>query len=234
MKRFLYLMLIAAMIAGCSQAAEASVTVNDDGTREGEAVYLDFVGNNVTFADGTATISSSPLSADLATDAGTTKVALMPISYIGATEIRAGGIGQGNLCVGLSAGADEIGTAEGHSQLSDAADFLRFSFPVGALFYDGGLAADFTLALDLSEVGAGVQVDLEVRVFENTNLTPIWAGFIAITDNAAAGWSDLTMSGTNTSLDKDDVLMVEVTAVADTDDCDVSGARLTYRPGIDI
>jgi len=42
------------------------------------------------------------------------------------------------------------------------------------------------------------------------------------------------MSGTNTSLDKDDVLMVEVTAVADTDDCDVSGARLTYRPGIDI
>jgi hypothetical protein len=234
MKHFLYVLLIAVIVM-FGYSAQAAITVYDDATYEGVAESVDFNNCGVTFDGERAEVTpNNPLATDIATDAGKYKYAVMPICYATATESRTGGIGTPLLGVGLAAGVDEIGTAEGCVNLGEAADYLRFSFPMPSLFYDGDVAGDFGLSLNLSEIGGAVQTDLEVRMFSNGSATPIWAGFIPITNLAARGWSDLTCTGANTVIGKNDIIVVEVTVVADTDDCNVYAARLKYRPGIDI
>jgi hypothetical protein len=160
---------------------------------------------------------------------------VIPISYISATEIRVTN-GSGNLCVGLAAGADEIGSTEGYTQIDDAADFCRFSFPLPIDFVDTGTQADLIIQFDIAEQAAE-ECNIDVRLFEYGNTTAILTDTIAIADGAGRGWQSLVTNatgiGNDADIDGDDVLMVEITSTADADDFNLYGCRLTYRVGVE-
>jgi hypothetical protein len=160
---------------------------------------------------------------------------VIPISYISATEIRVTN-GSGNLCVGLAAGADEIGSTEGYTQIDDAADFCRFSFPLPVDFVDTGTQADLIIQFDIDEQAAE-ECNIDVRLFEYGNTTAILTDTIVIANGAGRGWQSLVTNaagiGNDADIDGDDVLMVEITSTADADDFNLYGCRLTYRVGVE-
>jgi hypothetical protein len=159
----------------------------------------------------------------------------IPISYVGATQCRVGAPGSDNVCVGLTAGADEIGSTEGYAEVDDANDFLRFTIQLPDTFVDTGTAADLILAFDVNEAAAE-DCNIDVRIFEYGNTTPIITDTIIIADGAGRGFVGLTTLSTGIGADADisgdDSLLVELTCNADTDDFLIYGARLTYRVGI--
>ena len=156
-----------------------------------------------------------------------------------ATEIRVGG-GTGLLCVGLEAGAAEIGTTEGYASVGDDEDFLRFSIALPDDFVDTGTAADLLIEFDVVETAAEI-CNIGVRIFEYDGFT---ANTTAIIDDALAVADDGTRTamkklvtgvagvGNAAELQAGDVLIFELTSVADADDFDIYGIKLSYRVGL--
>lgn len=171
------------------------------------------------------------------TNSKTKKRVVIPLSYVSATEIRAGEPGFPALGVGL-AGVDEIGTTEGYINLGEGADFVRFGLQLPDDFIDAGNAGDLLLEFDLHEQ-AGEECNLEVRIFEYGNTTAIITDTIVIADAASRAWSGLvTLSsgiGADADITAEDVLLIELTqeGADDLEDVYVYGARLTYLTGIE-
>jgi len=163
------------------------------------------------------------------------KYAVADISYMSATEPRVTGWGASQLSVGL-AGVDEIGATEGYVTLGEAADYLLFTMRVPSTFVDVGAATDLVIQFDMLEVAAE-EVNVDVRIFEYGNTTPIVTDTVVVANGAARAWNGLvTLStgiGAVANIDADDILLIEVTATADADDVNIYGARLKYRTGLE-
>ena len=222
-----------------SQASGNDLSINTDASGSFVEV-LNLTTAGVLQIDSDLTVSGGDISSGTAvgmkftTNSLTTRYAYMPISYVSATEARIGGIGLGNLCVGL-AGVDEIGSTEGYVTLGEAADFLRFTAQLPPNFVDGGSAADLVLEFDLLEQDAA-EGNYDVRIFEYGNTTPIITDTIVVANGASRAWSGLvTLStgiGADADIDADDLLLIEITATSDDDNVNVYGARLTYKVGV--
>lgn len=153
-----------------------------------------------------------------------------------ATACSVGGGGSGLTCTGL-AGVDEAGATEGYVELAEAADILIFHLPVPETFDDAGAAADFDINLDLHEQEATNTVNVDIRIFQYGDTTPIVTDAFTIVSGTARGWTAMdtasTGFGDDAELDPDDELVIEVTVNTDDDDVRVYGARIKYRVGID-
>ena len=184
-------------------------------------------------ANGTLALVSEALTGITATTGGFDhKYKVFPLSYVSATEIRVGNGGTGALCVGL-AGVDELGDTTGYVTVGEAADYLRFWLPTPHDWADTGTAADLELELYIHEQ-AGENVDIDVRIFEFNNTTPIVTDTLLITNGAGAAWCNLvtesTGFGDDSDIDGDDSgYYIEVTANTDNDDFNIYGARWRYR-----
>lgn len=208
-------------------AFDASLILLSAGTGA-DAVNMNASGGGITVAQSDANILFT-------TATFQHKYKVVPVSYISATECRLGVGGDGNLCVGLTAGADEIGTTEGYVEVDDAADFLRFSIELPDDWVDTGTAADLQIEFDIHEQAAE-ECNVDVRLFEYGNTTPILTDAITLADSAARAFTALDTAssgiGADSDIDGDDLLFVEMTCTADTDDFFLYGVRLTYRVGI--
>jgi hypothetical protein len=172
----------------------------------------------------------------VSTNAKTMRYVTCPISYVSATEIRCGGSGTANICAGLTAGADETGAVEGYVTVDDAADFLRFTIQLPYTWVDTGVATDLVMTFDILEVAAE-ECNIDVRVFEDANTTPVFSDTIVVANGAGRAWCPLVTLATGigacaTTLDPGDHLIVEVTGAADADDFKIYGCRLKYRVGL--
>jgi hypothetical protein len=171
------------------------------------------------------------------TNGNSQKIEYVNLCYISATEIRATAPGFGMLCVGL-AGVDDLLSTEGYIDLSDGTDYVRTGFQIPADFIDAGNAQDLQIEFDLHEQ-AGEDVDLEVRIFEYANTTPIITDTITITNGAGRAWSTLdTLSsgiGADSDISADDTLYIEITqeGADNAEDVYIYGFRVTYETGIE-
>ena len=144
--------------------------------------------------------------------------------------------GEPLVCVGLDGGAAEIGSTEGYVSIGDESDFLRFVMPIPSLYVDDGQTASLSISFDLWEKGTG-ECNIDVRIFEYGNITPIVTDTIAITDSAARAWNNLVTLSTGfgavaTLSGNDSYLVIEMTSTADADDWWIYGALLKYRVGL--
>jgi hypothetical protein len=113
---------------------------------------------------------------------------------------------------------------------------MIFSMVVPPTFVDGGNAQDLVLQFDITE-SAGEEMNLDVVVYELGSTTAIITDTVAVPNGTAARtWSGLATLlngiGAVAGIDADDVLIISVSPVSDNDDCNVFGARLKYRCGI--
>ena len=150
--------------------------------------------------------------------------------------IRIDSPGSPLLGVTLESGAAEIGTTIGYASVGDDEDFLRFTVQLPDNWLDLGNAADLEFEFYISEQG-GTECNIDVRIFEFNNATPIVTDTIAITNGAAAGWVNLVTLSTGIGADTDigpgDTLMFEMTSTADADDWDIYGVRMKYSIGLE-
>jgi hypothetical protein len=140
-------------------------------------------------------------------------------------------------CSGLAAGTAETGDTAGKVSVDDAADVLIFGIRVPSTFVDSGAAGDLQLDFYITEQAAE-ECNIDVRVFEPANTTPIVTDTLTVTNGASAGWftfdSASTGIGDDSDIDADDsYLIIELTANADADDFDLSFVRLTYAVGLE-
>ncbi len=219
-----------------------TIHIGDGGT----AIQLVTVGSTsdaskVTIQGGTAGIAFSTTDEGVLFTTSTNKThkfAYGGIGYVSATEISATGWANagGFACIGLAAGVAESLAVEGYTMVDDLADMLYVTMPIPSTFIDAGAVGDLVLEFDVHEQG-GVECNIGIRVFEYGNTTPIVDDQLVITDTDARQWEPLvTLSsgiGGVADIDADDILMIEITGIADEDDFDVYGVRLTYRVGIE-
>jgi hypothetical protein len=171
------------------------------------------------------------------TNGNSQKIEYVNLCYISATEIRATAPGFGMLCVGL-AGVDDLLSTEGYIDLSDGTDYVRFGFQIPSDFIDAGNAQDLQIEFDMHEQ-AGEDVDLEVRIFEYGNTTPIITDTIVITNGAGRAWNALqslsTGIGADSDISADDTLYIEITqeGADHAEDVYIYGFRVTYETGIE-
>jgi len=223
-------------------------------TFESGAVFTDVVGGGLTLdatttvgitagtnwtltaTAGTITLTQGAAGGVLvSTNAKTKRYRYFPIGSVSATAVTVGGGGSGNLCVGLTAGVEDIGTAEGYVDVDDAADFLRFSIPMPDTWIDTGTQADLVLAFDILEIAAE-EVNIDIRIFEKGNVSPILVDTLVVANGAGRAYVPLVTNatgiGNDTDIDGDDTLLIELTSTADADDFRIYGVRLTYRVGL--
>jgi len=138
-------------------------------------------------------------------------------------------------CVGIL-GVAEQGDQIGYVTVGDDEDFLRFSIQVPDTWTDRGLAGDLEFEFYISEQ-ATETCNIDVRIFEFNNATPIVTDTMAITNGTAAGWTNLVTLSTGIGADTDigpgDTLVFELTATTDNDDFRIYGVRMKYAIGIE-
>jgi hypothetical protein len=150
--------------------------------------------------------------------------------------------GQGLTCVDLGAGAAETGSTEGFCQVDDAADFLRFMISLPDDFVDTGTQADLVLQFDIHEQHAGggdatCNIDLSIYEYDgDANVNAIISDTMAIADAQARQLESLVTNstgiGNEADLDAGDILIIELTGNADTDDFNIYGMKMSYRVGL--
>ena len=158
----------------------------------------------------------------------------MRISYGNAvTEMRIDAPGSPLVCVAI-AGTQEIGTTEGFINVDAAADFLRFTVQLPDTWIDNGVATNMEFEFDILGTGVGTET-IDVRFFEYGNTTAIITD--TITGPAARAWTNLDTLSTGIGADADlgpgDVLLIEMTAVAGTDDFRIWGVRMKFATGLE-
>lgn len=168
------------------------------------------------------------------------KVKYFPISQgvTSATEVIVGG-GTGLTCIGLAAGANEIGSTEGFVSVDDETDYVLFSIPLPDDFVNVGGVGDLIISFDVDEQ-AGEPVDVVVKIYEYDgdlgNTTAIVSDEIDMADDGTRKWvtfATLTTGiGGVTGLDQGDHLIIELSSVAAGDDFDLYGIRMIYRCGL--
>ncbi len=146
--------------------------------------------------------------------------------------------GQGLLCVGLTAGAAEIGTTEGFVGSDTETDFIRFMITMPDDWVDTGTQADVILTFDIDEQ-ATEQVDIDFRMFEYdgaANTTAIITDTIVAADDGARAFKGLVTNsagiGNEADLKPGSVYIIELTGVAAGDDYDIYGMKMVYRVGL--
>jgi len=151
------------------------------------------------------------------------------------TEMRIDAPGSPLVCVGL-AGVQETGAATGYVTVGDAADYLRFAVQLPEAWLDLGKVADLEFEFYISEQGSA-ECNIDVRIFEFNNTTPIIIDTIAIANGATAGWVNLvTLStgiGADADIDPGDTLVFEITATTNDDDFNIYGVRIKYSMGLE-
>lgn len=215
--------------------ALASVAIQDDGTYEGEATYINFAGSDVSFSSDTATVDLVNI------NTGAYKYALMPISSIDDPVSRMfaiGGIATDITASGIYdvAGVMEIGSAEGYVHFDDAADYILFYLPLPETFYYGGSLADLVLGLDLSNTGSTVDGTrtIQVNMYEDGSETGLMLSDELSSSRTARTWVDFTGFGNDVSITGvNETLIVKINTETDNDDARLYGARLTYLTGLD-
>ena len=213
--------------------------IDDDATLQigtGNDMTFDSDGSNVIVA-GNYDLTTTAVGIDITTNTSKThKYATGGIAYVSATAISTTGWVQaeGLAQTGHTAGVVESFATEGYTEVDDAADLLLFTMPIPPLFVANGAAGDLVLELDINEQAAE-ECNIDVRIFEYGNTTPKVVDTILIADGAGRGWSVLITlsSGIGALFDADDILLIEVTCTADTDDFFIYGARLKYNVGIE-
>lgn len=236
-----------------SLAAANQIRLNAAGTVAGNAVVLETTDGGIQLnadggTNGDITIDAADVISLVAGDAAgiVTTVATFehkriyyPIGagIVAATEVIVGG-GTGLVCVGLEAGAAEIGTTEGFASLGDAADFMRFMIALPDDFVDTGTQADYVIRFDIDEQAAE-EMNWDFRLFEydgNANTTAILTDTIVAANDGTRAMKGLVTNstgiGNEADLDSGDHLIVELTSSADTDDGDLYGIEITYRVGL--
>jgi len=138
--------------------------------------------------------------------------------------------------VGLAAGVAEIFATEGYTMIDTETDFLFITMPIPSTFVDAGAVGDLILAFDIEEQ-TDEECNIDIRVFEYGNTTPIVTDTLAIGNGDARQWELLvtlaTGIGADADIGADDILMIEITSTAGGDDFDIYGIRLEYRVGIE-
>jgi len=156
------------------------------------------------------------------------------IGYVSGTAITIGAPGGPLPCVGLAAGAAEIGTTEGYIFSNDAADFTRFTWQLPDDWIDTGSAAELAFEFDVLEQRGGEDITIDVRFFEYGNTTAIYTDTITVVDTTPRGWATLDTNtlGSDADIGPGDTLIVEVTGTTDDMDFYLYGVRCKYRMGI--
>lgn len=224
--------------AGGAANGDLTLTVGDDWTASvtGDTLLTAGGAAGITATAGTITLTQGAAGGVLvSTNAKTKRYRYFPIGSVSATAVTVGGGGSGNLCVGLTAGVEDIGTAEGYTDVDDDEDFLRFSIPMPDTWIDTGTQADLVLAFDILEIAAE-EVNIDIRIFEKGNVSPILVDTLVVANGAGRAYVPLVTNatgiGNDTDIDGDDTLLIELTSTADADDFRIYGVRLTYRVGL--
>ena len=146
--------------------------------------------------------------------------------------------GQGLLCVGLSAGAAEIGATEGFLESDDQADRIRFMFTMPDDWVDTGTQADVILTFDIDEQAAE-EVNINFNLYEYdgaANTTAIITDTLAVANDGARGLKSLVTNsagiGNEADLKPGSVYIVVLDSVADADDYNIYGMKMLYRVGL--
>jgi len=158
------------------------------------------------------------------------------IGYVSATAITIGSPGGPLACVGLAAGAAEIGTTEGFIYSDDGADFTRFTWQLPDDWIDTDTAGELTFQFDVLERRAGAGIQIDIRFFEYGNTTPIYTDTLTIADGTARGWvaMDTDTLGSDADVGPGDTFIIEITGQDDNMDFNLYGVRCHYRMGIEM
>jgi len=235
-----------------SEAAADQFKMDATGTVAGNAINLETTDGGIVFtADGAAngditidaedviSLTSANAAGILAsTNAKTLRYETFGISQgvTAASEVIVGNGGQGLICTSLDAGVNEAGATTGYATVGDDEDILIFWVPLPDTWVDTGTQTDLVLQFYISEQAAE-ECNMDVRIFEFNNTTPILSDTLLVANGAGAGWVNLVTNatgiGNDADVDADDNgYIVEVTATADTDDFRIYGARWKYRVGL--
>ncbi|MDP8224514.1 MAG: hypothetical protein P9L99_14230, partial [Candidatus Lernaella stagnicola] len=218
-----------------------SLTVGNgtpDQTIDGEDAYIEGLVeiDGELYADaGVTTTDIVDAGSDIAftTNSNTQKTLVAPFGYISATEVLTAPPFSGFTATGLPAGAAHTGAAEGYVAIDDAADVFLFGLTVPELATVGA-AADLIIEFDAIE-DTDEECNLDIRVFEYGNTTPIVTDTLTMANAAARGWVtlDTLATGIGALVSVGEFLLIEVTINADTDDVKIYGARVTYSSGVE-
>ena len=146
--------------------------------------------------------------------------------------------GQGLLCVGLTAGAAEIGTTEGFVGSDTETDFIRFMITMPDDWVDTGTQADVILTFDIDEQAAE-ECNIDFRMFEYdgaANTSAIITDTIVAADDGVRAFKGLVTNsagiGNEADLKPGSVYIIELTGNAAADDFDIYGMKMVYRVGL--
>jgi len=214
--------------------ALASVAIQDDGTYEGEATYINFKGSDVSFSADTATVDLVNI------NTGAYKYAYMPVSSNEDTNdtsgFTIGGIATDLTASGLGTGATEAGTTEGYVLLDTDTDYVLFYMNLPETFYYAGALGDLTLGLDLSSTVSdttGTRT-IQVEMYEDGSETGLMLSNELSMSRSTRATVDFTGFGNDVSISGNSkVLIVKITPETTHDDGRLYGARLTYLTGLD-
>jgi len=158
------------------------------------------------------------------------------IGYVDATHITIGAPGGPLPCVGLAAGAAETGATEGFIYSDDGTDFTRFTWQMPDNWIDTDTDGELSFQFDMLERRAGAGINVDVRVFEYGNTTPIYTDTLTIADGTARGWVtwDTNTFGSDTDVGPGDTFVFEITGQDDNMDFNLYGVRCLYRLGIEL
>lgn len=236
-----------------SLAAANQIRLNAAGTVAGFAVVLETTDGGIQLnADGAAngdiTVDAADVLSLIAGDAAGLVTTVGGFEHKGIFYNFSAGIvsasemivepGQGLLCVGLTAGAAEIGSTEGFVGSDTETDFIRFMITMPDDWVDTGTQADVILTFDIDEQAAE-ECNIDFRMFEYdgaANTTAILTDTIVAADDGTRAFKPLVTNsagiGNEADLKPGSVYIIELTGNAGADDFDIYGMKMVYRVGL--
>ena len=157
-----------------------------------------------------------------------------PIGYLSATEFQTAAPFSAFTSTGIEGGGQGvIGSADAYLGIGDAADELNlgFTIPETSLVGDAGYVL---IEFDFSEQAAE-ECNVDVVIYEYGNNVPIVTDTLTVANGAARAWVtlDVLATGIGALVSAGQFYVMEITAVADTDDFNLYGVRVTYDVGFD-
>jgi hypothetical protein len=230
-----------------------SDAINIDTSAAGGGIDVDTANGPIALTAGNAsngdiTLTAgdviSLVAADVAGIVATTatyehKAKYFPISpgVVSASEIFVGG-GTGVTCVGLGAGAAEVGSTEGYVQSDTDTDYIRYWVSLPGDFVDAGAVTDLVLSWDIDEQAAAAGT-IDVLIYEydgNANTTAIVTDTIEFANDGTRQMLTLnTLStgiGAAAELGNGDALLIVLSQDHTDDDFNLYGMKMVYRVGL--
>lgn len=250
MKRLCLALMFVFLLGSVAFAAIATddIAVHTD-FAQATGVRVDASGDLVPVTDSTNDLGASgeefaEVHADAIIMGSNYKYSYMPISAdsdagnggaILADKFTIGGIAVDLTATGLS-GVEETGAAEGYVTLDAATDNMTWYMVLPETFVDGGSASDLLISFDMSEAAAAAGTDsYELYIYEDGSETAVMVDEDLSMNATTRAWVDSSGMGDNASISgANKVLIVKIETQGADDDCQVYGARLKYKAGIDV